>query len=316
MFTVTQRRGGFAEAVHPVSAVLVDASGRVVDRVGGPLATTWRSAAKPFQLEVSLDAIGQDFADRALAIGTSSHAGEPEHVVVVEELLARLGIGEEHLYCGAHWPGTREAEHALVRAGKPCTVLHNNCSGKHTFMAGACATHGWAADYRSPDHPLQQRIRANIDARTGGRCTGVVTDGCGVPCFLVDLDGMARAWAQLAAATAAQDGTLGQIGAAMAACPWYASGTKQLDGTVMTASQGRVLGKVGALGLFCLAVPELGLGAAIKVESGSDVARARAVPALIDRWFPNWLDPEPFERWRIVKNWVGTRCGDLTTESS
>lgn len=314
MLTVTQRRGGFAEAVHPVSAVLIDAEGHVLERVGAPLVTTWRSAAKPFQLEVSLDLIGQDFDDRSLAVGTSSHAGEPGHIAVVEALLARMGIGEDHLYCGAHWPGTRAAEHALVSAGRRASAVHNNCSGKHSFMAGACATCGWAADYRAPDHPLQQRIRANIDARTAGACREIVTDGCGVPCFVVDLDGMARAWAQLAAATAIRDGNLGRIGHAMGQLPWFASGTHQLDGTVMTASQGRVLGKVGALGLFCVAVPERGLGAAIKVETGSDVARGWAVPWLLAQWFPELIDLAAFERWRVVKNWVGTACGELTAE--
>ena len=39
-----------------------------------------------------------------------------------------------HLGCGLHSPFHRKSADTLIRAGKPVTVLHNNCSGKHAGM--------------------------------------------------------------------------------------------------------------------------------------------------------------------------------------
>ncbi len=311
--TVEQCRGRWSESAHPVSAVRVTADGSVIDRVGPPMTTTWRSAAKPFQLEVSLGLLPQDqvasLSNRQLAVGTSSHAGEPGHVAEVAGLLSAFGLDERHLYCGAHWPGTVAAHHALVRSGASCTAIHNNCSGKHTFMAAASRFSGWPEDYRSPDHPLQRRIRENIDVRTGGGCVDAVIDGCGVPCFVVTLDGMARAWAQVAVAAASPEAMLlGRIGRAMLAEPWYATGTGTQDGAVMSASP--TITKVGAQGLFCMAFPDTGEGVAIKVHTGSDAARAIAVAAVLERWFPGRVPPEAFATWRTIRNWVGTVTGE------
>jgi L-asparaginase II len=311
--TVTQTRGGQVESEHPVCAVRISADGRVIDRIGEPMVTTWRSAAKPFQLEVSLGLLPAGeiaaLSARQLAVGASSHNGEPGHLIEVAGILTRFHREIRHLYCGPHWPGTEEAHHALVRQGLPCTAIHNNCSGKHAFMAAASSAKGWPEDYRSPDHPLQQRIRANVDARTGGGCSGVVIDGCGVPCFVVTLDGMALAWAALAA-DMGNESLLGRIGRAMVAESWYANGTGTLDGAVIRGASAPTVAKVGAQGLFCLSFPETGEGAAIKVVSGSDAARGMAVAAVLERWFPGRVPADVFAPWREVHNWVGTRTGE------
>lgn len=311
--TVLQMRGPQVESEHPVSAVRVAWDGRVIDRVGPAITTTWRSAAKPFQLEVSLSLLPESevaaLTDRELAIGASSHNAEPGHVQVVDGLLSRFHLDVGRLYCGPHWPGTEAAHHALVRAGQPCTSIHNNCSGKHTFMAAACEARGWPSDYRPPDHPLQRLIRDNVDRRTGGACSGVVIDGCGVPCFVVTLDGMALAWAAVAREMAGPT-SLGRIGRAMVAEPWYANGTGTLDGAVLAGAATPTVAKVGAQGLFCLAFPDTAEGAAIKVRTGSDAARGLAVAELLERWFPGRIPREAFSPWRDIHNWVGTRTGE------
>jgi L-asparaginase II len=171
---------------------------------------------------------------------------------------------------------------------------------------------GWHSDYRSPEHPLQRAILASVSERTGGAVCGAVIDGCGVPCWVVPLEGMARAWARLAAETAAGEAhPLGRIGWAMTRNPWHASGTGALDGAIMEGASRPMVAKIGAEGLICAALPEEGLGLAVKVTSGSAPARAAAVIAMLDRWFPGLIPSGVAAPWKVVRNWVGTECGEL-----
>jgi L-asparaginase II len=309
---IEARRGAALEGRHEVSAVLARADGAVVRRVGPPITTTWRSAAKPFQLETTLGLVGEaeaPFSQESLALGASSHSAQPAHVRGVESLLARLGLGPEALYCGAHWPMHGPSTQALWRVGAPCTALHNNCSGKHGFMAAAARALGAPPDYRPDDHPVQRAIRATIDARTGGVVEGTVVDGCGVPCFVLPIDGMATAYAQLAVATRARAGALGEIGAAMLAAPWFVSGDDRVDGTLMEASTRPLIAKVGAAALLCVALPGEGLGLALKVHTADDDARAVAIDAVLARWFPGLVPEGALAESRRVRNVVGALVG-------
>ncbi len=296
--------------MHPVSAVLVRGDGVVADSFGtidAPL--TWRSAAKPFQLEVSADLVAGPWTDLELAVGASSHTGQPSHVELVGGILGRLRLGEEHLYCGPDWPGNNAAKAAAHRASDVPRAIWNNCSGKHAFMAGACGSCGWDADYRPPEHPLQVAIRQRVEERAGTRVDAVV-DGCGVPCFVLPITSMARAWAELGRAVERGDGLLGRIGAAMAAHPVEAGGTHRIDTDTMALARRRVVAKIGAVGLMCVAVPGDDAAVVLKVASGNDLARAVALGAVMERWFPGLLAPEVAQHAGIVKNVVGKVVGE------
>ena len=262
---VEQRRGGVAEAVHHVHACAVDASGAVKWRVGEDLISTFRSAAKPFQLEVCWGRLPEQvralLEPEDLALGAASHHGEPFHVARLLQLLPKLGREPRHLYCGAHEPSAVAAARALWADGEQASVLHNNCAGKHAFMAAACAACGEAEDYRSAQHPLQRSIHDNIACRGNYSALSSVVDGCGAPCFVLPLSAMARCYAQLAEATREPaSGILGQIGRAFLAHPTLMSGHLAFDGWL---NQQGVVAKVGALGLLCVALPQQGLGIAI-----------------------------------------------------
>ncbi len=310
--TIVQTRGGHVESSHPVAAVLVGPDGAVHERIGEPYAATWRSAAKPFQLEVTLGLLPEEaqgaLSEREIAVGSSSHHGEPGHVAQVEGVLSRFGCAVGDLFCGVHWPGDVPATHALLREHQPATAIHNNCSGKHAFMASACRVQGWSPDYRDPAHPLMAQIRDNIQRRTGGRLLDEVTDGCGVPCYVVPLAGMAQAWAQIADSFGGSS-RLGRIGRAMQAHPWHASGTGAIDGHLMQYAKRPIVAKVGAEGLICVAIPGERRGVALKMTSGSNPARALAIHVVLERWFPGLLPAESAVPYLTVKNWVGTVCG-------
>ncbi|MCA2977474.1 MAG: asparaginase [Myxococcaceae bacterium] len=287
MFAVVQTRGAIVEATHPFSVASAWPDGRVTVE-GRDVTTAFRSAAKPFQLAVSLEALGDPPVSEAmLAVGAASHSAEPAHLEVVRLVLAQFGLSEGALRCGAHAPMHEPSAHAVLRAGGAFTDLHNNCSGKHAFMAAAARRGGLDADYRPADHPLQRANRAALEQAAGGAAQ-VATDGCGVPTFGFPLSGIARAWGHVAAsmaaveAAAATDATtarLGRIAWAMAKHPQLTSGTGRLDLDVVRASPEPITVKVGAMGLFCIALPRRRLALAVKVASGV----AEALPAAV-RW--------------------------------
>ena len=90
MARIEQWRGDQLEAVHTFSAVAVR-DGETVLRWGPDTSTTWRSAAKPFQLAVCLELLGDPaHSDEELAVGAASHSAEPEHLRHVEAILERM----------------------------------------------------------------------------------------------------------------------------------------------------------------------------------------------------------------------------------
>ena len=301
---VEERRGGYIEASHTVSAVLVDDAGVVRERVGEDLVTTWRSAAKPFQLASNLTALSAEqvgeLAAADLALGSASHSGQERHIARIEVLLEKFGLDQRALYCGAHWPIHEPSARAVVDLGQ----IHNNCSGKHTFMAAAARALGGPEDYRDPDHVVQRRIRALMERCMAGGIVAGVVDGCGVPCWVSPMSSMARAWAGLG------DLVEGRLAASMQSEWWFVSGSDRDDGQLLAYSTGPLVAKVGAKGLMCLSVPDQRLGIAVKVHSGSADARAVAVHAVLERWFPGLVGAAAVQPWTVVRNVVGDVVGD------
>ncbi len=66
-----------------------------------------------------------------------------------------------------------------------------------------------------------------------------------------------------------------RLRAAVAAAPFMVAGSGRFDTRVMERLGARVFCKVGAEGVYCAALPELGLGVAIKMDDGNN-ARAAA----------------------------------------
>jgi L-asparaginase II len=112
-------RGDLDESMHFGAVVLADTEGRVLASAGSPRTITFmRSTAKPLQALPLLESGAADHfrltpAETAIAIG--SHGGEPRHVETVRAILAKIGLGEEFLMCGAHAPYHRPSAKALER---------------------------------------------------------------------------------------------------------------------------------------------------------------------------------------------------------
>lgn len=308
MPVIEQVRATSVESVHPWSAVAL-AHGHVVRQWGEPVATTWRSAAKPVQLDVSLSVLGDPPVPMPwLALGAASHSGEPVHTQMAAEILKYFHLEPANLRCGTHPPAHTPSAEAILRAGGHFTDLHNNCSGKHAFMVAAAQHAGWPLDYRPELHPLQLRIRQRVvDLCQAEPVLSV--DGCGVPTFSLPLAAIARAWSEIAAAMQAGDTRLGRIGLAMAAHPELTSGTDRLDLAVVRRARLPLAVKVGAGGVFCIALPDVQVGLAIKIHSGAAEALPVAIDAVLAEIWPQAWPAETGWQPLEVRNVVGRLVG-------
>jgi L-asparaginase II len=283
-------RGGIAESRHHVHAVAADSHGRV-ELESGDLVTTYRSAAKPFQV---LPLVERGHADRwqvvdeELALMCASHTGSPRHIECVRGILARLGLPESALVCGYHDPIDPESLAQLRAHPELRSPVYNNCSGKHSGMLALALAEGWPREgYERLDHPVQKAVRAAV-AELGGVAPGAVehaVDGCSVPVWALPLAAMARAYARLATAREqgeTRDRALARIRSAMMSHPRATGGAERFATQLMESMPGRVVAKGGAEGLECLGLPEGGLGLAVKVEDGATRAVGPAVIEVLD----------------------------------
>lgn len=283
-------RGGVVESRHQVSVAVCDASGRCVASVGDvDGATFYRSAAKPMQ---ALPLAEEGLVDRfgltsdELALCCASHEGSSEHVAAARSILAKAGVDEVLLRCGAHAPFSAKAAGALHAGGGAPQRIHNNCSGKHAGMLALAVGMGWdPVDYHHVDHPVQERMLDEIArwSEVSRQDVAVAVDGCGVPCFAVRLERMAGAFARFAQA-AADEEPAARIVRAMTGRPFMVGGEGRTCTDVMARSEGRVFVKLGAEGVYGGGVPSEGLGFAIKVADGGrravEVALVRVLELL------------------------------------
>ena len=309
-------RGGRVESYHRGSGAVCDADGAIVFAFGDVARPVFpRSAIKPIQALPLVEGGAADAVlDRELALACASHSGEPEHVATAAAMLARAGLDASALACGAHWPLSAEAARALARSGGEPGALHNNCSGKHAgFVCLACAQ-GWRVEgYETSAHGVQKQVKAALEDVCREKLGEPAIDGCSIPAYALPLASLARGFARLATGRGlapARAAAARRLLGAMAAQPFHVAGTGRFDTQAMTLLQGRAVTKTGAEGVYCAALPEQGLGIALKIDDGATRAAEVAVAALILRYMET---PEGFERLRRPRliNWRGVHVGDL-----
>ncbi len=284
-FRVESTRGDLVESAHQVSLAAVDSRGHLLARAGDPdFLTFWRSAAKPFQA-VPLVADGAaehwGLGPRELALACSSHSSEPIHLEVVEGMLRKIGCGEPALACGPHPPLCTTVAENLIRTGAALTPRWSNCSGKHAGMLGLARHHGWiTAGYERAGHPVQERILDEITRWTDLPRERIRfgVDGCTAVCFGLPLRAMALAYARFGTS---DDAAAVLLREAMSAHPFLVAGTGRLCTDLMAAYPGQVIAKVGAEGIYCVALPAAGIGIALKVEDGDMRSSGPALLAVL-----------------------------------
>lgn len=275
-------RSGFVESRHHGSLVALDPAGNVVLSVGDVAAPVFpRSSNKPMQASgvVRLGIVEKFGLDAThVALAAASHSGEPMHLDVVRDLLARAGVTEDDLACPADLPLDPDAASAvLARAGGP-TRLQHNCSGKHASFLAACAAQGWPlVDYRDPEHPLQVHERAVVEELSGERVPAIGVDGCGAPIFALSLTGLARAFSRIAVAPAESAESV--VAQAIRTHPVLMGGTRR-DVSRLVAAVPGLIAKDGAEGVYAAALPD-GTAVALKVDDGTQRARPPVMVAAL-----------------------------------
>ncbi|MGB6119819.1 MAG: asparaginase [Mesorhizobium sp.] len=314
-------RGGQVESRHEGAIAVVDGGGALAFALGDIERPIFpRSAVKSMQALPMVEAGAADeygFGNRELALACASHNGEAAHADLSADMLARAGFDLQALECGAHWPSDQTATVALARTGASPTALHNNCSGKHSGFLCGCRKLGLDhRGYVKIGHDYQRLIAQTMTDVTGAAHTAENSgiDGCSIPTYAVPLKNLAHGFARMATGTG-----LGQARAAAArrlfdACmaePFYVAGTGRADTAIMEAGKGRVFVKVGAEGVFCGAVPELGLGFALKVDDGAVRAAEAAVAGLLSRLLKGDELSETYRHMATVtlRNWNGIEVG-------
>ena len=284
-------RGGIVESRHRGAVSVFDGDGIEVLSLGDVnLPVFPRSACKliqalPFIETGAADAYG--FGDKELSLACASHSGEPEHAELAEAMLKRAGQSAATLECGTHWPFDAPVAIKLAQSGAVPNACHNNCSGKHAgFICTSCHVGDDPKGYVNAAHPAQKRVRDAMAEVTGASHAAEAcgTDGCSIPTYAIPLSNLAHGFAKMATGQGLSPTRAKAAKRLMQACmaePFYMAGTKRFCTDIMAAAPSRVFAKIGAEGVYCAAIPELGFGIALKIDDGAFRAAELMVAAVI-----------------------------------
>jgi len=282
-------RGSVVESCHRGHIAVVDKNRKLIASAGNPEHYTFaRSTAKLLQAIPLLESGGDlrfQLDDQMIALICASHNGEDLHASLADQILRRLGLDESALRCGVHEPFHQETANRLKATGISPTPLRNNCSGKHSGMLALTrmmAPQQSEEPYTASTHPVQLNMLNTVAEMCGipvGNIT-LGTDGCGVPVFAVPLYALAYAYARLGRPDGLPElraRACRQIIHSITRQPYYLAGSGRFDTSLIEVTGGRMIGKMGAEGIYALTIPEQGLGITIKIEDGASRALYPAV---------------------------------------
>jgi L-asparaginase II len=148
-------------------------------------------------------------------------------------------------------------------------------------------------------------------------------DGCSIPAYGIPLQHLALAFARVGTGVGLSEGharAARRLRQAVARAPFMVGGTDRFDTRVMQRLGERVFCKVGAEGVYCAALPERGLGVALKVDDGNNARAAEVVmAALIEAYVA--LDDGEARFMRSLsdlrlENWNGITVGALRASAT
>ena len=317
-------RGGLVESRHRGAVAVIDAEGSIVQSIGDIDHPVFpRSAIKALQAFSLIESGAADtfkLSDSEIALACSSHSAEPGHIEAVNSMLAKIGLGHSALECGCQRPISEKASLDLAKQHQAPLAIHNVCSGKHAGFL--CLSSHMDVDhvgYIGRDHAVQREVGGVLEAMTGAahvedHCG---TDGCSISTYAVPLKSIAQGFAKLASGHGLEPVRAKAAKRILRACtenPWYVAGTDRACTHIMQAGKGRVLAKTGAEGVYCAAIPELGLGMAIKCDDGTTRAAETIAASVIANLLPSGdVDGEAIRAVGIqtLKNWNGIEVGTV-----
>lgn len=290
---VESTRGNIRESFHRGVVCIVDSENKVLYSAGDVQQVCYpRSALKFFQ-QIPLLTSGAveqfGFTNKEIAIMCGSHNGEEAHVETARGILAKIGLTEDALLCGAQMPTLREDQAVLIKNDIQPMKIHNNCSGKHAGFLAYCVFKGWPTEnYIEPSHPLHQEILDIISLfhQYPKEKINTGVDGCSAPIFSFPVYNQAVAYRYLM--------NPHDLGAEIAkACelmvnsiveyPEMIAGSKRYCTDLMKHSKGNLIGKTGADGIYSIGVKEPNLGICIKIDDGKMGPQYNVAQAVLEQ---------------------------------
>ncbi len=272
-------RGEEIDCVHRGHVVMVNSIGeQIFERGDGSATVFMRSLAKPFQALAVVESGAMEkfgFTSAELALMCGSHNGTSEQTQILEGVMGKIGVQISALQCGTSSPIDRKTAEQLTVSGQKPNALHHPCSGKHLGMLAICKARGWDTEgYSHAHHPVQRYITDVVYTalRVDDYVSNLALDGCGVPTYGLPLGNIALGFALCASAARDNESTKQSVMRAMQEHPVLMSGQRRMDTALMLATNGRVIAKDGTEGIFGCAVPDKGVGLAIKISDGSSRA--------------------------------------------
>ena len=303
---------GIEESQHLVDLLVVDDSGPLITAGDVSRTVLPRSAIKPIQVLPLVEtgaADRFDVTDDEIALGASSHSAQPEHLAAVDGWLQRIDLDRHALECGPGRPLSQSVADDLLRDRVEFEPLHNCCSGKHAgFLTVAQHLGHDPRGYINRDHPVQQLV-ADAIARYAGVDTADLAygiDGCGIPTFGLPLRALAESMHKL---VTSDDDAPRRVSQALSGRAFWLSGVDRHCLLMEKHAREPLVLKDGAEGVFMGALPERGIGFALKARDGAE----RAAKAAVTRVLVELGSVDPTGLDTTVLNKAGTVVG--TTEA-
>ena len=318
-------RGPLVENIHRGDIAVVGRDGKLKYYKGDPYKVAYlRSSLKPIQaLNVFLSGAVEkyNFEDDEIALMCSSHYGEDMHRQVVDKILNKIGLTQENLLCKGGYSINEEYKKFQIANHIELTPANSDCSGKHSGMLASCLAKGYQIEnYNSINHPIQKDIKKIIadfcEIEEEKIVIGV--DGCGVPVHGMPLYNAALAFAKFTLTDNLEPElktACDRIFSSMNNHPEMVAGTNGFCTELIKNTHGKLIGKIGADGVYCVAVKGMDIGIAIKIEDGNFY---RAVPPVVMRCLEdlnllNTSEIEALDRFRDehLKNSLGENIGKV-----
>lgn len=300
---------GVCDCLHYGSAVLVNTRGDILWKIGNPYRPTFeRSTSKPFRA-VALVASGAfreyKLKKEHLALISGSHNGTHQHIQLAEEIANICDLPLTLLKCGLRRPlGGGFIDDLSLEIQQ----LANECSGEHLGVLAMCQFLKLPMhNYTDASHLIHVVINKTIDEFMKGLPPAVtcVADRCGLPTSVHSLHSLATRILRLvdSANVALAPAT---VVSAISECPYIYTGESRLVGDLISATQGRLLGKCGAMGLYTIAWRKQHIGLAVKISDGNHraawplIQRCASINGLELPSEVNYNDPDLFGSMRYL----------------
>lgn len=305
---VTFIRDGLIEQEHFGYVVRCNKE-RIIEQIGEDKNYPFylRSCAKPLQASLLIDYDldkKYNLTSEEIAICCASHAGENIHTKIIKNLLKKFGLEQNLLKCGEHEPISKTAQDKMLLSGEKPSVIHNNCSGKHTLMLALCKENNWDLEtYNNINHPLQQQIKRKIYELCHIKTQYPITkDGCGVPIHSMPLENIVKGYLNLFCNPKYE-----KIKNSFLKNPYIIGGENRTDTKIIEQTQ-NLIAKVGAGGLCVVINTELEEGFIVKICDSNMQAREIVCADLIKNL--HWGNVETP---RDIKTLHGDIVGEIIT---